>query len=331
MRIAFRTEGNHQRGLGDIWGSIALADEFTRLSDEPLFILPADEEAVTAIRERGYRLRTIDSLGEEQDALRDFRPDVVIVNKLDNSPEHIASLRGLTDFIVTIDDAGEGAGHADLNINVLYHLPGAISDLKYVALRNEFQKLNGRHKTVRPEVQEFLITQGGGDTGGFTPMIIQALERMACRPHFTVVIGPAFRHHAELASAVRASTLDLTLIYNARNMSELMWDADLAITAGGLTMFELACIGIPSMVICGEPLEVETAARLDKAGVVANFGFGGDVRETQLAETVDALAMNLEERRRMSVRGKELVDGRGCQRIVGLIRERVARVHGSRL
>jgi hypothetical protein len=39
---------------------------------------------------------------------------------------------------------------------------------------------------------------------------------------------------------------------------------------------------------------------------------------------VEDLAVNPERRRQMSAWGKALVDGRGCERIVGLIRSRLA-------
>lgn len=322
MRVVFRTEGNHKQGMGDLWGSIALADECVRQQDKILFVLPGGEEAISAIEGRGYRLRTADSLATEQEILRAFRPDVVIVNKLNNSPDYIRFLRRFTSFIVTIDDSGEGAQYADLKINVLYHVAEAVTDLQYISLRREFREFHRREKTIRDEVQELLITQGGSDTYGFTPRIIRALEKMTLRPHCTVVIGPAFHHHSELENAVKASTLDLMLIRNARNMAELMWNADLAITAGGLTMFELSCVGTPSIVICGEPFEEESAERLARTGVVIHLGYGWHLDYETLPGVVDKLAKDREVRTRMSRKGKKLVDGQGCQRIVKLIREK---------
>lgn len=331
MRIVFRTEGNHKQGMGDLWGSIALADKCAKHADEILFVISGGTEAVEITKEQGYRLQTINSHSHEREILRAFHPDVILVNKLNNSPAYIKSIKELTRLVVTIDDAAEGARWADLRINVLYPVPGAVTDLQYVSLRSEFQEIRERAKTIRNEVRELLVTQGGSDTYGFTPRIIQSLERMTIRPHCTVILGPAFRHQVELEEAVKASTLDLSVVRNARNMAELMWNADLAITAGGLTMFELACVGTPSVVICGERFEVETAARLEEAGAVMNLGFGGEIDYKQVSKAVDALAANSEMRRQMSVWGKELVDGRGCERIVRLIRERVVEVGGDRL
>lgn len=299
-------------------GSLALADECAK-QDEVLFVLSGGEEAFAAITEKGYRWHAATTWEAEQQIFRQFQPDVIVVNKLNSPPEYIRSLKACAGTVVTIDDAGDGGQHADLRINPLYYAPAALNDPQYITLRREFQVVHCRAKVIHNEPRELLITQGGSDTHGFTPHIIRALESMKIRPHCTVVIGPAFKHEAELRSATETSSLDLTVARNARNMAELMWKADLAITAGGLTMFELACVGTPAVVVCAEPFEVETASRLEKAGAVVNLGFGSDLNGMEIAKSVDALASEAPTRTRMSERGRQLVDGRGCERIVGLI------------
>jgi spore coat polysaccharide biosynthesis predicted glycosyltransferase SpsG len=330
MRIAFRAEGNHRQGMGDIWGAIALADEFVRSDDEARFFLSGGEEAREVIARCGYQAVLVDDLAAELGALQAYRPDVIVVNKLKNDPAYLQRIRERCGFLVTMDDDGAGAGCADLNVNVLYPIPKAVTDPEYIALRREFQVRHEEAKPIRNVVGELLITQGGSDTHGFTPRIVRALEQMAARPHCTVVVGPAFRHDDELREAVKSSTLDLSIVRNARNMAEVMWHADLAVTAGGLTMFELACVGTPSLVVCGERFEVPTAARIERVGAVINLGFGGELDYDRLPEMVGQLAADPSNRSRMSARGKEFVDGRGCERIVRLIRERRAALGGCR-
>jgi spore coat polysaccharide biosynthesis predicted glycosyltransferase SpsG len=310
--------------MGDLAGSLALADECARQDDEILFLVSAGGEAVELLKERGHPFQVVASPEAEPSILRAFRPDVILVNRLENTPAYIEALKAYGGLVVTLDDAGEGGARADLRINVLYHAAGAVTDMDYIALRQEFQATHRQTRAVRSGVRELVVTQGGSDTFGFTPRIIRSLEGLACRPHCTVVVGPAFRHLAELEEAVRASTMDLTVIHHARNMAELMGRADLAITAGGLTMFELACVGTPSVVICAERFEVETAARLERAGAVVSLGFGEDLNYDRVPSAVEELAGNPERRRQMSARGKALVDGRGCERIVRLIRSRLA-------
>ncbi len=304
-------------------GSLALAEEFAKHADEALFVISGGDEAIAAIRERGYQFHAAAAMESEQQILRSFRPDVILVNKLNNDPDYIKWLKGFASLVVTIDDAGEGARHADFRINVLYPMPDAVTDSQYIALRSEFQEAHEQARAIRLEVRELLVIQGGSDTYGFIPRIIRSLEGLKICLHCTVVVGPAFRHELELREALTASSLDITVVRSARNMAELMREADLAITAGGLTMFELSCVGTPSLVVCAEPFEVETARRFEKAGAVLNLGFGGSLDYRRLPASVDDLAADAERRRAMSRCGKQLVDGKGCERIIRLIRERV--------
>lgn len=330
MRIAFRTKGNHPQGMGDVWGCIALAEECIRSADEVLFIIPEGEEAVEAIQGQGFLPQVIRSSAEESQALRAFHPEVVVVNQLNNPAAYIQSLRNFARWVVTMEDVGEGARYADLRINVLYDAPDSVTGTEYVALRREFQALHEQPKFIRNEIQELVITQGGSDTRGFTPKILSALEQLHLRPHCTVVTGPAFRHERELKRALAASTLDITLFHNTREMATFLYQADLAITAAGITLFECACVGTPAVMVCAEPFEVETASRMARNGTAVNLGFGGELDPAKLAETVNSLALNSQERSRLSQSGKEQVDGRGSERILRLMKDRVAAESGCR-
>lgn len=324
MRIAFETQGDHRQGMGDLWGSVALAGACSRMSHETLVMIPGGEEAVALLQERGQRFHVVESREEGRQVLSAFRPDVVIVNKLRNEPDDIRWLKRFAALVVTMDDDGEGAQAADLRINALYPTASAVTDLRYLPLRTEFEAASARPRMIREAVQELLLIQGGSDTYGFTPRIIRALNMMTIHPHCTVVIGPAFRHERELQQAIAAASLSLSVVRNAPHMATLMIQVDLAITAGGLTMCELVSVGTPSLVICGEPFELPTARRLEAAGVVRVLGFGGDLDDAQVPRAVERLAEDLQARRHMSATGRQLIDGYGCERIVQLIEARLA-------
>jgi spore coat polysaccharide biosynthesis predicted glycosyltransferase SpsG len=106
-------------------------------------------------------------------------------------------------------------------------------------------------------------------------------------------------------------------------MAALMLRADLAVTAGGITLFELACLGTPAIVVCGERFEMETAERMHEAGAALHAGFGGDLEPARLSSALDSLAGDFELRKRMSARGREMVDGQGAHRVMALIRENI--------
>lgn len=328
MRIVFRTEGNHRQGMGDVWGSLAIA-EMCAASGAQVGFMCSGGEAVDAVRQAGYACDVVSSAQEEQTAVAQRKPDVIVVNQLQTSPECIRAFKAHARLVVTIDDAGPGAAVADLRINVLYDAPDAITDLRYVMLRRDVAAFHARAKPVPQEIHELLVTQGGADTHGFTPRIVDAIGQLRI-PHCTVVVGPAFRHDRELEQVLRQTSAALSMVRNTRDMARLMWNADLAITAGGLTLFELACIGTPSLTICGERFELETARRLEQAGITRCLGFGGDLGVAHIREAVEWLAQDAPRRHAMSQTGKRLIDGQGAGRIVQLIQHTLVEIAGTR-
>jgi UDP-2,4-diacetamido-2,4,6-trideoxy-beta-L-altropyranose hydrolase len=320
MRIVFRTDGNHAQGMGDIWGSLALAEAFGS-SHDIQFVISDGPLARETIADRGYRVTLTPSLEEEIRSIAALTPEIVIVNKLNSESRHIRSLKSVAKFVVTIDDSGEAAKEADLNVNVLYPVEGSVTGPQFVTLREEFRQTH-RTRPISPNVQRLLITQGGADTYGFTPPILEAVFESRFQGEVMVILGPAFRHENEF-KAVVADRLPLPTVFrNANNMAALLGSADLAITAGGLTMFELCCLGTPSLVVCAELFEVATASRLEEAGAVINLGFGSGLDYRQLTSRLNAVFEDFDLRRRMSERGRALVDGRGAERVAQVILER---------
>jgi spore coat polysaccharide biosynthesis predicted glycosyltransferase SpsG len=262
-----------------------------------------------------------------------FRPDAVIVTRIWNSSEYIRLLRQYGRLVVVVDDAGPAAKEADLAFAVHWvpnPAPGAITDPRYLALRSEFAELHRRPRLSRRALSEIMVLQGGSDTYGFTPKIVRALRRVPGDFRLSVVVGPAYRHHAGLSRAVAALRRPVEVLRNPDNLASRMAHADLAITAGGNAMYELACVGTPSIVVSGERLDVPSAADLAHRGAAINLGFGTDVSEQAIAEAVNRLASRPDWRRRMGKCGKRVVDGRGAERIVRLVLRRLTAYAGAR-
>ena len=277
LKLVFRTEGSHKQGMGDIFGSIALAEAFQKETSAILFLVKDNRETKNVLHDKGFTFQVADKLDEEIDILSEYQPDVVIINKLDNPPDYIKILKQHASLLVTIDDAGEGAKYADLNLKVLYPVEGSISDPSYITVRKEFLNARQQECKIRQTVSKVLVTQGGSDTHGFTPKSLSAIDKVGNDFSVVIVIGPAFKHHKELDNVLAGMKKTVDVLHNVKNFSELMLEMDLAITAGGITMFELACLGVPSIVVCGERFEVATAERLESYGVVLNLVFGYDL------------------------------------------------------
>lgn len=323
MAVVFRTRGNHEQGMGDVIGSLAIADAYrdSNPRDTITFVVDNDKEAIDAVLAGNHKVEVVNDFPQEMTRVREITPDVIVVNMFKNDTERLKYFKQNTRLLVTIDDPSSAARWADIRINPLYYNDDAITDPAYVALRKEFIQAHKTSKVIKDKVKVILITQGGADTYGFTPKIIKALDGIEQSCQIDIVIGPAFQHYQELREAIGKSKRNFNMLHNVANMCELMQQSDLAITAGGDTMFELACVGVPAVVLCAEEFEEETADRMEKYGVMENLGFGGEVPPEKIHNRVRLLMEDKRRRSEMSRRGRELIDGRGAERIVKLIKE----------
>jgi spore coat polysaccharide biosynthesis predicted glycosyltransferase SpsG len=303
--------------MGDVMGSVAIAKKFTAAGHGVTFIINNDKEAVKIITRNGFKyIRAMDK--DEKAAWGDAIFDVAIVNQLTNTFPVLSIARKHCKKLVTIDDVGPAAKKmADLSINPLYYISGACCDTKYIPLDPIFQNAHNRKKVIRKDVKHILVTMGGADTYGFTPGIIDALKVCADRAAVIIVIGPAFKHDKALERALAKSRLKFTIRHaiSTVDMCKLIEWADLVICGGGNTLFEAACCGTPSIVICCEPFEEETAYRIEKMGFGKVIPFEKRLDRSKVAIFVNAM-QDMAIRRKHSCLGKRCVDGRGVDRIL---------------
>ncbi len=330
MNCVIYTYGGHQRGMGHIYQSLAMADELERRGDAVKFVVPDVPEGVAKLREWGKEVYEIGhQLPDEEKVSRlgqlmaEWNIDIAIVDILESTPTLMRFMADRADLLVGLDDIGPGRTCADLLINVIHHPPrpnGAryceINDLNYVVLRPEFQLAHQKETKVTERVGKLLISQGGSDTlGGLVPLA-EALSTLPADVEIHLLLGPAFRHVDPLAEVAKSSDRPFVFQRDVRDMAGLLQQMDLAITAGGKTLFELAALGVPFIVSIEEARELETADIVARNVLCENMGMRREVGEEQIAETVRRLLPDRERRLAMSRSGKEAVDGRGAWRSV---------------
>ena len=183
-----------------------------------------------------------------------------------------------------------------------------------------FKKKNFKKiKKIKKQVRSILILQGGADTYCLIPQIIESLNDIEGDFKITVIVGPSFKCWKKLEKAKKYSKHFIAILHNIENMSSEMLKHDLAITAGGMTLLELSRTGIPSIIICGEKLEEETAILMEKKGFGINLGFSKNISKDNVADKTQFLIKNYPLRKKMNNVGPKLVDGKGSSRVAKII------------
>jgi UDP-2,4-diacetamido-2,4,6-trideoxy-beta-L-altropyranose hydrolase len=187
---------------------------------------------------------------------------------------------------------------------------------RYALLRREFKQWQGWQREIPSVAKKVLVTLGGADPNNMTLKVIQALLLVRePRLEAKIVVGPANSNLASLEQEI----LDhkrLKLIKNAPKMAELMAWADLAVTAGGSTCWEMALLGLPAIIIIIAKNQSPIAEKLREAGSALNLGWSYELSIEDIKQNIEHILFSEKLRREYSTRSKYLVDGSGAQRAV---------------
>lgn len=315
------TEAGHRRGMGDLMSSLAIARALRRRGAQLSVAVNAGaylRGLSTSLRRQLTIVRSAAAPAELRRVIDAVHPNVLVLNRMDNPATLVNAALSEVRRVVAIDDRGPAAGRVRYRIYPLYPPP------RFRGPRgSQFVPLGRRPGRLKAPVggdcDRILVTQGGADTSGFTPVIVAALGALPAATRLDVVVGPAFRHEAALRRAVVRCGRPVKIYRNPRRLGALMREAKLAVTAGGLMMFELAYLGVPCVVVANEPFEAATADGLAAKGAVVSLGYGGDLSESTIRRAVERLQRQRGLRRRLSRNARAAVDGAGAERIADLI------------
>jgi spore coat polysaccharide biosynthesis predicted glycosyltransferase SpsG len=191
-----------------------------------------------------------------------------------------------------------------------------LSGTDYLVMRDEFKH---QSPDISPRAEKVLITFGGSDPLDLTLRIVGALGPRKLPFSYKLVIGPDFGSRDELERLPDEWMSKFEVLSDVSNMGRLMAWADVAISSGGRTVYELAATGTPSIVIAQNNGEVERMGLLREQEAIEFLGYGRDVSLDTVPDRLTELANDRQRRSLMSERAQELVDGRGVQRIIDLV------------
>lgn len=185
---------------------------------------------------------------------------------------------------------GEGAKYADLAINALYNEkknPNEYCGEKYVCLRNEF--LLCQPKEFSRKVENILVLFGGTDPSNLTKKIYQVAKEMhQTFPDIKYTFITGIGYNCEENGLVSDEEHNIQILNNICNISYYMQQADIAFTSQGRTVYELASLGIPSIVLAQNERELlHTFAQMPNGFM--NLGLGKDTSEETIRNTLEWL------------------------------------------
>jgi len=289
-KIVFNVIGNIEIGMGHIYHSLALAHEVT--SHEVIFV--CDEQykiAVDKIASMDYRVISTNNV---LDTILKLHPHMVINDVLNTDENYIKMLKDYNIKVVNFEDLGSGSRYSDLVFNELYDEPQIEGDnylwgYEYLALRDEFYEAIP-HKMVE-EISEILVTFGGTDQNNLTLTTLKSIVKKCQEKDIkiNIVCGGVYKFKEELEGYLQnLEYKNISLTYASGVISKVMEKSGLAISSNGRTVYELADMNIPSIIISHHEREAtHSFATLEKGFI--NLGVVNEDIELKIKEKFEKL------------------------------------------
>ena len=301
--VLFRCDAGLKHGLGHLSRCLTLADALAHAGIQSGFVVHAPEGIRRRVSDAGYEVvATEASIGADDEPPGWIAEGarLVVVDSKDNTASYTARCRALRP-VVCFDEKISRELPCDVLIN--NHIGARRSDYD---VRTDRRLLIGpAFNTVHPSYfglaeprRGLLITLGGEDPLNHTVWLIDALADAIGTLPTLVCIGPAHPDPDSVFLVCKKRLPAAEVFVSPPSLVSLAARCHLALSAGGITCYELAAAGIASAVLAIEEHQVRLAAAMVAAGAALFLGKSDridrkSVRQTfaklQHPHTVDSL------------------------------------------
>lgn len=317
-KILYRTDAYSEIGTGHVYRGLTLASRDT--DHEIIFLLNSKYELGKQII-KNYNFKFIEFNENVFEKIDEIRPDIVINDILDTQEDYIKKLKDRNIFVINFEDMGKGAKLADVVFNALYDdifpYKNHYSGYKYYCLRDEFYDYPP--KKIKHTVDNILITFGGTDPNNLTEKVCDCILDMGYKGTINIILGLGYIAKEKLEAKYNNYN-NITIYKVVKNISQYMYNADIVITSAGRTMYEVASLGTPCIVIAQNDREMKHLFAHTNNGVV-NLGLGKDLTDKFIQENVLEIMNNHELRQEMSNRMLSVDLKNGYNNIVQVIKK----------
>lgn len=355
VKVCIRADGGENLGMGHIMRCLSLAQTFRQNGHKVYFLSKLDEgiEKAGSVNFKVFRLPVIEQekegynygnpahLGAEACEIITFlnkhQTDILLIDSYNVNEQYFLALKPHVRRLAYIDDLNKFPYPVDIVINgnitgeysgyrKYYENQVLLLGPRYNLIRAEFCNLPPR--TVREKVAEIMITTGGSDTYNITGKLLSILlqNKHFINLRFNILVGSGFNNWKELIG-LRQSHHNVFLYANSAlsyklpeiiysEVSAIMLRSDLAISAGGSTLYELAACGIPTLALILADNQEGLVCKMDELGYVMSLGWYHELNKDLFLAKLREIINAYQRRQEMSAKGQKLVDGKGPERIV---------------
>ncbi len=347
----FRADGNKKIGAGHMMRCLTIAEALRGMlkgndgeisgGENAVMFVCADVDSARLAEDYGFAAKVLNSdyrsMETELPLWLEMMDSIsgehtILVDSYYVTPKYLQELRGYGK-VVLLDDMQRCAYPVDVVIN--YNAFASVecyeslyrgtetkicAGSSYVPVRKQF--LN-RDYAVKENAERVLITTGGGDVDNIAGEILKSLIEVVSgeekeKLNYDLIIG-RYNPHYDSFLKLAEEYPNIEIHTDVKDMAGLMEQCDLAITAGGTTIYELSAIGVPFICFSyaeNQELLTEYIGRKDIAGYAGAYHKDSAATLCEIQRIFDVMRRDTEKRNGCYFKERQLIDGLGAGRIV---------------
>jgi UDP-2,4-diacetamido-2,4,6-trideoxy-beta-L-altropyranose hydrolase len=350
--VAIRTDGGASIGMGHIMRCLSLAKAFKGAGYAVLFISKY-KEGIDRIRSEGFQVIQLSHSSNQIDTgfyygdklelekeikaiievLSSAEIELLLIDTYNVTEEYFLNVKPYVKKLGYIDDVNKFVYPVDIliNGNITGEYMGykkysqeevMLLGPKYNLIRDEFRNIPERN--IGEKVKEITLTTGGSDPYNMSVKILNILMKHEelRKLKINVIVGNGFKDKEQL-KRISENNKNIVIYENVEFMSHIMLRSDIAISAGGSTLYELCACGTPTLAIIMADNQEFLVKKMDELGYIKSLGWYNKINDDNLIENLKELCFNYNKRFAQSRKMQKLVDGLGAERVVNEVLARL--------
>jgi spore coat polysaccharide biosynthesis predicted glycosyltransferase SpsG len=218
--------------------------------------------------------------------------------------------------------------HMDIMFNRTRYIHDRYKDLTckkylgidYTIIQSSCRRIETRvyRENLQRPVPAIAISMGGGDAANKTLRFLNALRNCEIKATFWVLLGEGYNHSYD--SLMQALDNDrkheIILAKTNRSMWQILSNCLLAILPGGITTYEAAFAGLPTINFFDKEDQYFLVRELVESSFCINAGLMTESNLQSLNGIIENLLHQRELLLKMHEISKGTIDGKGCERII---------------
>jgi spore coat polysaccharide biosynthesis predicted glycosyltransferase SpsG len=332
--ILFRCDGTPELGWEPFYQCLSLAAALQRRRRGTHFLSYLDPLSLATVINRGnndwvpaeQRLGSAGDLEATVAQVRRLNASAVVVAGEGMTGEYLTGLKNTGALVLVFDSTAGLKFPADVVVNPLmwpgrkaYQFePGTqlLLGHKFALCRGVFRRQRTIRATEPPQPFKGLVAMGDDDVSGHALERTKQLLEMPKVAKVSVAVRSHNPSYDELKDLAVGSGGRVEVITENKELMTRLVRAHFALTGGDGWSLELCVVGVPQLILAQRKPHSASAKRMDEEGVATFLGSPTEVTFAGLKDAVDLLLDDHMERKGMTRCARNLIDGRGPDRIV---------------